>query len=154
MFTNNLVRRSAPATDGLVTFADRFFHSDPFFSFRLPAVWSEPRSANSEGWSPSVDVHEESDAYVFSADLPGLAKSDVDVSVEDNVLTLAGQRTFQEVERDSYRRLERSYGKFSRHFSLPSHVDAGKVEASFKNGVLKIRVPKSETAKSRKIKIQ
>ena len=100
-------------------------------------------------------MHEEDGAFVFTADLPGVKKSAVDVTVEDNVLTVSGERSLEtEVEENAFRRLERSFGKFSRRFSLPSDVDAANVAAAFKDGVLTIRVPKSESAKPQKIKIQ
>ena len=153
MLRQNLVRRSAPHREGLATLADRFFSPDPFESLRWTS-WPELQSSSLDTWSPAVDVHEETEAFVFTADLPGLGKDLVDVTVEDNVLTLSGQRSLEsEVEEGSFRRLERSFGKFSRRFSLPSQVDAAKVSASFDNGVLSVRVPKAETAKPHKINI-
>ena len=102
-----------------------------------------------------MDVFEDDGAYTFRADLPGLDKKDVNVSFEDNVLTLAGERHFEEKEdKSQYRRLERRYGKFTRSFSLPGQIESSKVDASFTDGVLSVRVPKTEAAKARKIKIQ
>ena len=149
MLRNSLVRRT-PTT----TAFDRFFGHDPFFATGW-ASWPETRSASLDTWSPSVDGHEEEGAFIFTADLPGLKKSAVDVTVEDNVLTLSGERSLEtEVEENAFRRIERSFGKFSRRFSLRSDVDAANVAAAFKDGVLTIRVPKSESAKPQKIKIQ
>ena len=149
MLRNSLVRRT-PTT----TAFDRFFGHDPFFSTRWTS-WPETGGASLDTWSPSVDVHEEEGAFVFTADLPGVKKSAVDVTVEDKVLTVSGERRLEtEVEENAFRRIERSFGKFSRRFSLPSDVDASNVAASFKDGVLTIHVPKSENAKPQKIKIQ
>ncbi len=149
MLRNNLVRRTPTATA-----FDRFFGHDPFFATAW-ASWPETRNASLDTWAPSVDVHEEEGAFVFTADLPGVKKSAVDVTVEDNVLTVSGERHLEtEVEENSFRRMERSFGKFSRRFSLPSDVDAANVAATFKDGVLTIQVPKSESAKPQKIKIQ
>ena len=149
MLRNNLVRRT-PTT----TAFDRFFAHDPFFGSGWTS-WPETRNASLDTWSPSVDVHEEESAFVFTADLPGVKKSAVDVTVEDNVLTVSGERSLEkEVDENTFRRIERSFGKFSRRFSLSSDVDAANVAAVFKDGVLTIHVPKSETAKPQRIKIQ
>lgn len=153
MFASSLVRRSRP--HGFTTLADRFFNDDAFWSTALPAVAGPLTSARLADWSPSVDVHEEADTYVFTADLPGIDRKDVEVTVDDNVLSLSGERKSEDrSEEDGYRRLERSYGKFSRRFTLPHQVDAAKVDASYKDGVLEVRVAKSEAAKSRTIEIQ
>jgi len=153
MFGTNLVRRTRP--DGFSILANRFFNDDVFWSGIAPACEGSDTGTQRANWNPSVDVHEETDAYVVTADLPGIQKNDVEVTVDDNVLSLTGERKFEErTEEDGYRRRERSFGKFSRRFRLPRQVDAAKVDATFKNGVLEIRVAKSEAAKSRSIKIQ
>jgi HSP20 family protein len=127
---------------------DRFF-SDPFTT-----GWAAGRSEDLASWTPTVDVVEEADAYVFHADLPGVPKENVDITFEDNILTLSGSRErHDESTGGQYRRIERRYGRFTRSFALPSQVDTAKVEAKFTDGVLFIRVPKAETAKARKIKI-
>jgi HSP20 family protein len=124
------------------------FLNDPY------AGWNAGRSEDLASWTPLVDVVEESDAYVFHADLPGVAKENVDITFEDNILTIAGERgRREETEASQSRRIERRYGRFARSFALPSQVDTQKVEATFKDGVLIVRVPKAETAKARKIKI-
>ena len=152
MFTTTLARRTN--NDGLATIVDRFFTSDPFFGGR----WTSgptTRAASVDGWSPSVDVYEEESGYVFTADLPGLKKEDVSLTVEDGVLTITGERKSErEVEPSAFQRLERSFGKFTRRFSLPSQVDASKVEAGFTDGVLTVKVPKSEAAKPHRVEIQ
>jgi HSP20 family protein len=130
------------------SFFERFLN-DP-----IVASWSPGRSDDLASWTPGVDVVEETDAYLFSADLPGVPKENVDITFEDNILTISGSRERQEeTNNGQYRRVERRYGKFTRSFSLPSQVDTAKVDASFKDGVLQVRVPKAETAKARKIKI-
>ena len=123
--------------------------------------WNEPvvagwtgRSDDLAAWTPGVDVVEEADGYVFHVDLPGVPKENVDITFEDNILTIAGSRERREESNEGqYRRVERRYGRFTRSFALPSQVDTAKVDASFQDGVLAIRVPKAETAKARKIKI-
>ena len=130
------------------SFFERFWN-DP-----NAAVWTPGRSEDLASWTPGVDVVEQADAYAFAVDLPGVPKEDVDITFEDNILTISGSRLRAEETNDGqYRRVERRYGKFTRSFSLPSQVDTSKVEASFKDGVLMVRVPKAETAKARKIKI-
>lgn len=127
---------------------------DRFFSEPSVRSWLSNRSEGLASWTPAIDIREQGNAYVFAADLPGLGKEDVDVTFEDNVLTIAGERRFEEKEDEGeYRRVERRYGKFTRSFALPSQVDSEKVEASFKNGVLTITVPKLAAAQARKVKI-
>ena len=108
------------------------------------------------GWSPAVDVREDKDSFIVTAELPGLAASDVDVSVENGVLSISGEKREEreEVEEDgSHHLMERRYGKFQRNFSLPRSVDADKVGAKFENGILQVTLPKSAAAKPRRIKI-
>lgn len=106
------------------------------------------------GWLPAVDIRESDDTYEFTAELPGLSKDDVTITVEEKVLTLAGERKFEENEdKNSYHRVERTYGSFSRSFTLPNAVDSEKVAAKFENGLLTISVPKAEETKPRTIKI-
>ena len=105
-------------------------------------------------WLPTVDIYESDDAFIATADLPGLSKKDIDVSIEDNVLTVSGERKFEKSDDEgTFRRVERSYGTFRRSFALPRSVDTAKVEAKFKDGVLTLTLPKSEVAKSRKITV-
>ena len=105
-------------------------------------------------WLPAVDIKETDDAFVATADLPGLEKDAIEVSIEDNVLTVSGERKFEGAsEGTTFRRIERAYGSFRRSFTLPRGVDPSKVEARFENGVLALHIPKSELAKSRKISV-
>ena len=94
------------------------------------------------------------EAFVFTAELAGIAKDDVEITVEDGILTLKGERLFNETDEEkNYRRIERAYGAFSRSFTLPSAVKAESIEASFQDGLLTVTVPKAEVAKARKITI-
>jgi HSP20 family protein len=106
-------------------------------------------------WTPPVDIYETDDALVFTADLPGVSKDDVSIEVHQNTLTLRGERTHAaEVNDDHYHRVERAYGPFQRSFVLPTMVDQEKVQATYRDGILKLRLPKLETAKPRRIAIQ
>jgi HSP20 family protein len=103
----------------------------------------------------SVDIFETEDAYLFSAELPGVRKEDVNVHIEKGVLVLSGQRKLENEDKiRTYHRLEGTYGAFARSFELPEGADAGSVKASFNNGVLTITVAKAESAKPRKIEVK
>ena len=105
-------------------------------------------------WAPPVDIYENGDNLVLKAELPGINPDDVEIRVEDNTLYLKGERKFEkEVKEQSYHRVERSYGAFTRTFSLPNSVDADKVTANYKDGVLTLTMPKKEEAKPKTIKI-
>lgn len=106
-------------------------------------------------WIPAVDIYENNDQeIVLRAELPGIAKEDIDLHVENNTLTLKGERKReQEIKDDQYHRIERSYGTFSRSFSLPSRVDTDKVRADFKDGVLTITLPLKEEARPKQIAV-
>ena len=105
-------------------------------------------------WAPRVDIRETDDALLVQAELPGIDKKDVQLEVKDGVLTLSGERRYEkDVKEENVHRVERAYGSFSRSFSLPSNVDADKVDAKMKNGVLEVRLPKRESAKPKAISI-
>jgi HSP20 family protein len=105
-------------------------------------------------WAPAVDIYEKDGNIVLKAELPGVDPKDVDVRVENNLLTLKGERKFDnEVKRDNYHRVERSYGAFSRSFTLPNVVDTGNIKAEYRDGVLHMTLPKREEAKPRQIQI-
>ena len=106
-------------------------------------------------WMPPVDVYEtEAHDIMIKAELPGLTREDIDVVVESNTLVVKGQKKFEaEVKEENYRRIERSYGQFNRSFTLPNTVDASKVSADYKNGVLTVKLPFREEAKPRTINI-
>jgi HSP20 family protein len=105
-------------------------------------------------WLPPMDLVETGDHFVLRADLPGLSEEDVNIEVEDNVLTVSGERKAEhETTKEGYHRVERAFGSFSRSLTLPEGVDAEQVAASFDRGVLEIRIPKPEQRKPRKISI-
>jgi len=106
-------------------------------------------------WAPAVDIEETAEAYVLRAEMPGLKKEDVKISLSNDVLTISGEKKFEEKSQDKrYHRVERSYGAFQRSFALSAPIQADKVSASFKEGILTVMVPKSEEAKPREIDIQ
>lgn len=105
-------------------------------------------------WAPVADVKETDKAFLVFVELPGLGKDDIDVSLEQNVLTVSGERRFMKDDnQESYHRLERFYGKFSRSFRLPRNVEPGSVKATFQDGVLALELPKTEEARPRQIKV-
>jgi HSP20 family protein len=105
-------------------------------------------------WAPAVDVVETPERYEVRAELPGVKKEDVEISVENNVLTLRGERKFEKDEqKESFHRIERAYGTFVRSFTLPTRVNPEQVEAKFDAGVLTIQIPKATEARPRKIEI-
>jgi HSP20 family protein len=115
---------------------------------------SEEDWALGGSWAPAVDIYEKDGNIVLTAELPGVDAKDVDVRVENNVLTLRGERKFSdEVKRESYHRVERSYGTFTRSFTLPNVVATDQIKADFKDGMLKLILPKREEAKPRQISI-
>jgi HSP20 family protein len=107
-------------------------------------------------WIPPVDIYEtDNHDFVLKAELPDMTREDIDVTVESNTLTLRGTKKLSsDVKEDQYRRIERSYGTFSRSFTLPNTVDAGKVSAEYKNGVLTVKLPFREDAKPRTINVE
>ncbi len=109
-----------------------------------------------ESWAPRVDIVEEKNAYRLHADLPGMSKDDIKVSVENGVLTLSGERKAEKKERkdDSYEYFERSYGSFTRSFNLPEHVDANAIKAGYHDGVLELELPKTEKALPKQIEVK
>ena len=113
-------------------------------------------SAGGNGdWIPALDIYEGKDRYVITVELPGVEPADVDISVEDSTLAIRGERKFyQEVDEDSFHRVERRYGAFSRSLSLPQTANADAIEASFDRGVLTVEIPKAEEAKPKKISIK
>ena len=123
--------------------------------FGVPGVdWSDRRPADTTSWAPSVDIFETDTDLVLKAELPGVDPKDVDLSVEKNVLTLKGQRHFEhEDKKDNYHRIERSYGSFTRSFSLPTTIEEEKIRADSKDGILTVSLPKTKQALPRQIKI-
>ena len=116
--------------------------------------WRTDEPAATTSWSPSVDIFETECEIVVKAELPGMDRKDIQLNLENNVLSLRGERKFQkETKDDNYHRIERSYGVFSRAFSIPATVDEERIRADYKDGVLKIVLPKKDQAKPKQIKI-
>lgn len=106
-------------------------------------------------WSPACDIYETDDEIVVKAELPEVKKEDVHVSIENNALTIRGERKFsEETKKENWRRVERSYGEFMRSFTLPSFVDASKVNAEFKDGMLRVTLQKREETKPKQIEVK
>jgi HSP20 family protein len=111
-------------------------------------------NSTSRRWLPAMDIVETTDHYVLRADLPGLTDGDVNVQLEDNVLTISGERKAERDGRqEGYHRLERGFGSFSRSLTLPDGIDADRIEAHFDRGVLEINVPKPEQKKPRTVQV-
>jgi HSP20 family protein len=106
-------------------------------------------------WNPAVDIREEADQFVLSADVPGVNPDDISVTMENGVLTISGERHQEKVDDgDNYRRVERRYGSFHRRFSLPSSADADNISAQSRNGILEVVIPKTEQGKSKRIEVK
>ena len=106
-------------------------------------------------WMPTVDIHEDDKEYVITAELPEVKKDNVRVTVENGVLTISGERRFEKDEKNKkWHRVERSYGSFARSFTMPDDGDAAKVNAEFREGLLKVRLAKSEAARPKQIEVK
>ena len=122
---------------------------------RLFDDYSRGDSSEPSRWWPQVDVSEAPEQFILHAEIPGMDKKDIKITLQDNVLTLSGEKKLEREDKErNYHLLERSHGQFSRSFTLPSKVDDGKIKASFRNGVLEIELPKAPQAKTREIEIQ
>src|SRR5712671_1684780 len=116
--------------------------------------WRSDDPSATTSWSPAVDIFETEGEIVVKAELPGMDRKDITLHLENNVLTLKGERRFEKEAKDeNYHRIERSYGGFSRTFSIPATVDEEKIRADYKDGVLKIALPKKEQARGKQIPI-
>ena len=133
-------------------------HCDPLANLRLfedafTRMLSEPRT--NRPWAPAVDIYETENELVLKADLPDVDLKDIDVRVENQTLTISGERKFEKNDSTKgYHRIERSYGTFVRSFSVPNTFDTETVAADFKNGVLSVTLPKKEAAKPRQVKVE
>jgi len=125
----------------------RFF--EPFFG-RFNFLEDETKSGV---WAPPVDVAEEKDKIIVRVEVPGMNESDLKVSFEDGLLTVSGERQFERKDDRNYHRIERTYGSFTRTFSLPRTVDANSIGANYRDGILEIEIPKLEEAKPKQIQI-
>lgn len=105
-------------------------------------------------WSPAMDIFEDKEKVLVTAELPGLTRDDIQLQIDNNVLTISGERTLDNPEdRERYTRIERAYGRFARSFSLPNTIDSEKIEAKMENGVLRLTLPKRAEAQPRQIPI-
>lgn len=133
-----------------------YLNREPFarlFETFLNGAQGEEEVSN-RNWVPPVDIQETAEGYRLQAELPGLTKDDINITLENNVLRLTGERKFErDAKKENFQRIERTYGAFSRAFALPQQVNNEGVQAAFENGVLTITVPKAEQAKPRKIEI-
>ena len=123
---------------------------------RTPARLGEGKEESIAGaeWAPLVDITEDDKEYIIKTELPEVKKEDVKVAVENGLLTIVGERKFEKEENQKYHRVERAYGRFVRSFIVPDAVDADKVSAEFKDGVLKVHLPKSEKTKPKQIEVK
>ena len=133
-------------------------HYDPLANLRLfedafSRMLTEPQT--NRPWAPAVDIYETENELVLKADLPDVELKDIDVRVENQTLTIAGERKFEQQESGKgYHRIERNYGTFVRSFSVPNSFDTEHIAADFKNGVLSVTLPKKEAAKPRQVKVE
>jgi HSP20 family protein len=105
-------------------------------------------------WTPSVDIYETEHELVLTAELPGIDESDINIEIEDNTLTIKGERKLEkEIREENYHRIERAYGSFARSFSLPHYIEQEKIGAEHENGILKITMPKRPESKPKKISV-
>ena len=133
------------------TLQNRFnrLFDDPFFR-----VGRMDDDAGMGLWNPAVDLYEKDDHFMIKAELPGVDKKTIKIDLQDRLLTLSGERTYDnEVKEENYYRRERSYGKFQRAFTLPADVDSDKIKAEFKDGLLQIEVPKPEEKKTKQVTV-
>jgi len=144
----NIVRWDS-LRDNMVTHQDRM-------SRMFEGFYGRPQEELARGsWAPAVDIYSNGRELVLKAELPDMKHEDIDVTVEDNTLTLRGERKLDaEIAEEQFHRIERSYGSFVRTFGLPPTVDAGQVSAEYKAGVLTMRLPLREEAKPKQIKVQ
>jgi len=150
--TKNLMNLMTMDPFRLLNRQSRLF-DEPFAMLRpfLPAEETLPYTA----WTPPVDIYETDKELVLKMELPEITKENVHVTVENNVLTIRGERKLEEkVDRENYHRMERTYGEFLRSFTLPPFVDGQKIMADFKDGILKVTLPKTEAARPKQIEVK
>ncbi len=135
----------------LVSLRDRM---NRLFEDAVSTARSGEKDMISSAWAPSVDIYEDENQLVLTAEVPGIAEKDIEIKVEDNTLSIMGERRLEkETKEENYHRIERSYGSFVRSFTLPNYVDVENIRAEHENGVLKVTMPKRAELKPRKVKI-
>jgi len=114
----------------------------------------EDKDLVTSSWAPAVDIYEDENQLVLTAEVPGIEEKDIEIKLEDNTLSIHGERKMEkETKEENYHRIERAYGSFYRSFTLPNYIDQEKIRAEHENGVLKITMPKRPELKPRKVKI-
>lgn len=135
----------------LVTLRERM---NRLFEDAVSTARSEEKDMISSTWAPAVDIYEDEDQLVLTAEIPGISEKDVEIKVEDNTLSIHGERKLEkETKEENYHRIERSYGSFYRSFTIPRNVDQEKIKAEHDNGVLKITMPKKPESKPKTVKV-
>src|SRR5215218_3220967 len=134
---------------------DEMAQMSPMLAHALGLHGQPHGSARVTAWAPALDISERKDAYLVTVELPGVEADDLDITMEDGLLTIQGERQFtSESSEEQFHRIERRYGAFRRAITLPAQVQAEQIEASFDNGVLQIVVPKMEEAKPKRIQVR
>ena len=135
----------------LLTLQDRM---NRLFDESVRGIRPGEEALNSALWSPAVDIYETENEVILKAELPEVNQKDIDIQVENSTLTLRGERKFEkEAKRENFHRIERSYGAFARSFTLPTSIDQEKIRADYKDGILKVVMPKREETKPKQIKV-
>ncbi|KTD19150.1 heat shock protein, Hsp20 family [Legionella lansingensis] len=148
----NLIKREFPLTRDLGTLTRDFNNLLESFFKSHPEDYS---FVDTGAWAPAVDIKEEKDHFLVLADIPGVKKEDMHVSLENNILTIQGERHFEKKEtKGNYSRIERSEGQFYRRFSLPETADESKIRAKCKHGVLEITIPKKKVGLEKRIEVK
>lgn len=148
----SLIRYHTPELNKYSPLSNRLRGPFSLFEFAFPELSAATTSGD---WNPALDVFEDANKYAVEVELPGVKKEDVNVTVEDGVLTISGETKSQSETKDgTVHRTERKYGKFIRSLSLPAAVKADKVEATYKDGILRIELPKAEESKPKQIKVK
>jgi HSP20 family protein len=133
---------------------DEMAQMSPMLAHAL-GLHTQQANARASAWVPALDISERKDAYLVTVELPGLKPEDLDITMEDGLLTIQGERQFtSESSEQQFHRIERRYGAFRRSITLPAQVQAEQIEASFDNGVLQIMVPKAEEATPKRIQVR
>ncbi len=141
------INRPATWNNGMNRFFNEFANG--------PSGQASEEASACNSWAPAVNILEKEDNIIITADLPGLKAEDVEVTIENSVLTVKGERTFGEAaEGETYHRLERNYGPFERNFKVPNSVDPKKIEAQFVNGEMTVNLPKRDESKPRSVKVK
>jgi HSP20 family protein len=135
----------------LVSLRDRM---NRLFEDAVSTARSSEKDMFSSTWAPAVDIYEDESQLVLNAEVPGIAEKDIEVKIEDNTLSIQGERKLEkETKEENYHRIERSYGSFLRSFTLPNYVDVENIRAEHENGVLRVILPKKSELKPRKVRI-